>query len=27
LRVEGGFAYPRDEAGWGFEIREEVLTP
>jgi L-alanine-DL-glutamate epimerase-like enolase superfamily enzyme len=25
LRVEGGFAYPREEAGWGFAIREEVL--
>lgn len=25
MRVEGGFAYPREEAGWGFAIREEVL--
>jgi L-alanine-DL-glutamate epimerase-like enolase superfamily enzyme len=27
LRVENGFAYPREEAGWGFAIREEVLQP
>jgi len=27
LRVEGGFAYPRDEPGWGFRIRDEVLSP
>ncbi len=27
LRVEGGFAYPRDEPGWGFAIRDEVLAP
>ena len=27
LRVEGGLAYPRDEAGWGFAIRDDALSP
>lgn len=27
LRVEGGFAYPRDEPGWGFAIRDDALSP
>lgn len=27
LRVEGGFAWPREEPGWGFAIREAVLEP
>lgn len=25
MRVEGGYAYPREEAGWGFRFREEFL--
>ena len=27
LRVEKGFAYPREEAGWGFAIRDDALSP
>ena len=27
LKVEHGFAYPREEPGWGFAIRDEVLSP
>lgn len=27
MRVEGGFAYPRDGAGWGFRFRESALAP
>lgn len=26
LRVEGGFAHPREEAGWGFRIRDDALS-
>jgi L-alanine-DL-glutamate epimerase-like enolase superfamily enzyme len=27
LRVEGGFAYPRETPGWGFRFREAPLSP
>ncbi len=27
LRVEGGDAYPREEPGWGFAIRDDALSP
>lgn len=27
IRMEGGFAYPHEEPGWGFSFKDEFLTP
>lgn len=27
MKIENGYAYPRDGAGWGFTFKEEFLTP
>ena len=26
LRIEDGFAYPREGAGWGFRFKEQALS-
>ena len=27
MRIENGFAYPREGAGWGFRFKPEALVP
>ena len=27
MRIENGYAYPRETPGWGFSFKEEYLTP